>query len=145
MSHTMLRSLRVPTALLNPSKPFMRVPMVASPSRSFASVKHKKLIKMAKGYRNRAKNVYSVALQRVTKALQYAYRDRRTRPREYRKDWILRISAAVHQHGLNYSRFIQGMTRTDVRLNRKVLADMSVTEPLSFKAVVDTVKSTRVA
>ena len=69
-------------------------------SRSFASQKHKKLIKMAKGYRGRGKNVYSVALQRVQKALQYAYRDRRVKKREVRKTWIERLNAATRQHGL---------------------------------------------
>ena len=108
--------------------------------RGFASKKHKKMLKLAKGYRGRANSAYSVALQRVEKALAYAYRDRRTKKREYRKEWIQRINAATRQHGIVYSKMIRGMGDANITLNRKVLADLAVTEPLSFKAIVDTVK-----
>ena len=111
------------------------------PARGFASRKHKKMLKLAKGYRGRANSCYSVALQRVEKALQYAYRDRRTRKREYRKEWIQRINAATRQHGMVYSKMVCGMNDANISLNRKVLADLAITEPLSFKAVVDCVKS----
>lgn len=113
----------------------------AAPARTFASVKHKKLLKMAKGYRGRANSCYTVALQRVQKALQYAYRDRKVKKREFRTVWITRLNAASRQHGLAYSRLIKGLNDANIELNRKVLADLAVTEPLTFKGVIDTVKS----
>mmetsp|Transcript_30283 Transcript_30283/g.35738 ORF Transcript_30283/g.35738 Transcript_30283/m.35738 type:complete len:133 (-) Transcript_30283:137-535(-) len=129
----MLPSMRPIAAVITKS-----VQMV--PIRGFASQKHKKMLGMAKGYMGRAKTCYSVALQRVQKALQYAYRDRRVRKREVRKDWITRLNAASRQHGVIYSKLIRGLDNSKIELNRKVLADLAVTEPLSFKAVVDTVK-----
>jgi len=111
-------------------------------SRGLANHRHKKIIKMAKGYRGRT-NCFRMAVQRVEKALQYAYRDRKVKKREFRSIWIQRIGAAVQQYGMNYSRFIPGLKRANITLNRKVLADMAVTEPYSFKAVVETVRSQR--
>ena len=99
--------------------------------------RHKKIIKMAKGYRGRSKNCYRIALRRVEKALQYAYRDRRTRKRDFRGLWIQRINAAVREHGLNYSKFMGGLIKAGVEVNRKVLAELAVNEPNAFKALVD--------
>jgi large subunit ribosomal protein L20 len=99
--------------------------------------RHKKLLKLAKGYRGRSKNCYRIALQRVEKALQYAYRDRRTRKRDFRALWIQRINAGVREHGLTYSRFVNGLTKAGIDIDRKVLADLAVREPIAFKAIVD--------
>ncbi len=98
--------------------------------------RHKKVLKLAKGYRGRSKNCYRIALQRVEKALQYAYRDRRNRKRDFRALWIQRINAGVREHGLTYSRFINGLIKAGVEIDRKVLADLAVYEPLAFKGIV---------
>jgi large subunit ribosomal protein L20 len=102
--------------------------------------RHKKVIKAAKGYRGRNNNVYTVALEKVEKGLQYAYRDRRNRKRSFRALWIQRINAGARQHGLTYSQFINGINKAGVELDRKVLADMAVLDPPAFKAVVETAK-----
>jgi large subunit ribosomal protein L20 len=98
--------------------------------------RHKKIVKLAKGYRGRSKNSYRLALQRVEKALQYAYRDRRNRKRDFRGLWIQRINAGVRQHGLTYSRFIDGLKKAGIELDRKVLADIAVRDPEAFAAIV---------
>ncbi|MBP9693024.1 MAG: 50S ribosomal protein L20 [Alphaproteobacteria bacterium] len=102
-----------------------------------AHARHKKILKLAKGYRGRSKNCYRIALERVEKALQYAYRDRRNRKRDFRALWIQRINAGVREHGLTYSRFVNGLTKAGVEIDRKVLADLAVREPAAFKAIVD--------
>jgi large subunit ribosomal protein L20 len=99
--------------------------------------RHKKIIKLAKGYRGRSKNSYRLALQRVEKALQYAYRDRRNRKRDFRGLWIQRINAGVRQHGLTYSRFIGGLKKAGIELDRKVLADIAVRDPETFGTIVE--------
>jgi large subunit ribosomal protein L20 len=99
--------------------------------------RHKKILKLAKGYRGRSKNCFRIAIQRVEKALQYAYRDRRNKKRDFRALWIQRINAGVREHGLTYSRFVNGLTRAGIEIDRKVLADLAVHEPLAFKAIVD--------
>jgi large subunit ribosomal protein L20 len=99
--------------------------------------KHKKIIKAAKGYRGRNNNVYTVAKEKVEKGLQYAYRDRRNRKRNFRALWIQRINAGAREHGLTYSQFMNGVTKAGIELDRKVLADMAATDPTAFKAVVD--------
>ncbi len=99
--------------------------------------RHKKVLKLAKGYRGRSKNCYRIALQRVEKALQYAYRDRRNRKRDFRALWIQRINAGVREHGLTYSRFVNGLTKAGIEVDRKVLADLAVFEPAAFKTIVD--------
>ncbi|WP_339045170.1 50S ribosomal protein L20 [Candidatus Mesenet endosymbiont of Agriotes lineatus] len=103
--------------------------------------RHKKILKLAKGYRGRAKSCYRVALQRVEKALSYAYKDRRVRKRDFRSLWIIRINAAVRQHGLTYSQFIRGLVVAGIKLNRKILADMAVNHKYVFTELVQTVKS----
>ena len=100
----------------------------------------KKVLKMAKGYQGRNKNCYRIAVQKVQKALQYNYRDRRVRRREFRSLWIVRLNAAVREMGLKYSTFIDKLKKAGINLNRKMLADLAVNEPVVFKAVVDKVK-----
>ena len=99
--------------------------------------RHKKVLARASGYRGRAKSNFRVAVERVEKGLQYAYRDRRTRKRDFRALWIQRINAAAREHDLTYSKFINGLTRADVEIARKVLADLAVREPEAFKALVE--------
>lgn len=103
--------------------------------------RHKKILKLAKGYRGRAKNCYRVAIEKVEKALQYAYRDRRNKKRDFRALWIQRINAGVRQHGMVYSQFIGGLKAAGIELDRKVLADLAVKSPEGFKAVVDQAKA----
>lgn len=103
--------------------------------------RHKKILKLAKGFRGRAKNCFRVAIEKVEKALRYAYRDRRARKRDFRALWIQRINAAVRAHGLVYSQFINGLNLADIQLDRKMLADLAVREPESFAAVVEKVKT----
>ena len=102
--------------------------------------RHKKILKLAKGYRGRAKNCYRIAIEKVEKALRYAYRDRRARKRDFRSLWIQRINAAVREYGLIYSQFINGLKLANVDLDRKILADLAVREPETFKQVVEKVK-----
>jgi large subunit ribosomal protein L20 len=97
--------------------------------------RHKKILKLAKGYRGRSKSCYRIAVERVERALQYAYRDRRTKKRDFRALWIQRINAAAREHGLTYSRFINGLTKAGIEIDRKVLADLAVREPAAFKAI----------
>jgi large subunit ribosomal protein L20 len=99
--------------------------------------KHKKVFKAAKGFYGRRKNTIRIAKQAVEKANQYAYRDRKNRKRTFRALWIQRINAAVREHGLTYGRFINGLGRAGVAVDRKVLADLAVREPVAFKALVD--------
>ncbi|MBL1146965.1 MAG: 50S ribosomal protein L20 [Pseudomonadota bacterium] len=100
-----------------------------------AHARHKKVIKMAKGYRGRSKNCFRIAVQRVEKALQYAYRDRRVRKRNFRALWIQRINAAARLNGLTYSRFMNGLKKAEIELDRKVLADIAVQDPKGFAAL----------
>jgi large subunit ribosomal protein L20 len=99
--------------------------------------KHKKTFKAAKGYYGRRKNTIRIAKQAVEKANQYAYRDRKNRKRSFRALWIQRINAAVREQGLTYGRFIDGLGKAGVEVDRKVLADIAVREPATFKALVD--------
>ena len=98
--------------------------------------RHKKVLKMAKGYRGRAKNCFRVAIEKVEKAMQYSYRDRKVRKREFRALWIQRINAAVRAEGLIYSKFINGLKLAKIDLDRKVLADLAVKEPEVFKSII---------
>lgn len=99
--------------------------------------RHAKVLEMAKGYRGRSKNCYRIALERVEKGLQYAYRDRRNKKRTFRALWIQRINAAAREHGLVYSQFISGLNKAGVVLDRKVLADIAVKDAAGFKALAD--------
>ncbi len=105
-----------------------------------AHARHKKIIARAKGYRGRRKNVLRVAKQAVTRAGQYAYRDRRRRKSEMRALWITRINAAAREHGLSYSRFIDGLKRAAIELDRKVLADISVLDKAAFAELANRAK-----
>jgi large subunit ribosomal protein L20 len=98
--------------------------------------RHKKILKLAKGSRGRSKSTFRAAIQRVEKDLQYAYRDRRTRKRDFRGLWIQRINAATRLHGLTYSQFMNGLKKAEIALDRKVLAALAVTEPTAFEALV---------
>ncbi len=106
-----------------------------------ARARHKKVLDMAKGYRGRSKNVFRVAIEKVEKALQYAYRDRRAKKRSFRALWIQRINAATRLHDMTYSRFMSGLTKAGIELDRKVLADIAVKEPQAFAKLVDSAKS----
>ena len=102
-----------------------------------ARARHKKIISKAKGYRGRRKNVFRVANQAVNRAAQYEYRDRRQRKRQFRRLWITRINAAARQCGLTYSRFMNGLSKAGVEVDRKVLADIAVHDMAAFKQLAD--------
>ena len=102
--------------------------------------RRKKILKQAKGYFGRRKNVYTVAKNAVEKGLQYAYRDRKNKKREFRKLWIARINAGVREHGMSYSKFMHALKEKGIEMNRKTLADLAMNHPEQFKAVVDSVK-----
>ncbi|MFA7666855.1 MAG: 50S ribosomal protein L20 [Burkholderiaceae bacterium] len=106
-----------------------------------ARARHKKVLARAKGYRGRRGNVYRVAVQAVMKAGQYAYRDRRARKRVFRSLWIARINAAAREHGVTYSRFIAGLNKAGVGLDRKVLAELAVNDKPAFAAIVTQAKN----
>jgi large subunit ribosomal protein L20 len=101
-----------------------------------AHARHKKVLKLAKGYRGRAKDAFRVGLEKVEKGLRYAYRDRRAKKRNFRSLWIQRINAGVRAEGLTYSQFMNGVKRAGLAIDRKVLADLAVREPEAFKAIV---------
>lgn len=106
-----------------------------------ARARHKKVISKAKGYSGRRKNVYRVAVQAVTKAGQYAYRDRRQRKRQFRALWIARINAAARECGLSYSRFMNGLKLASIEIDRKVLADLAVFEKQAFADLAEKAKA----
>jgi large subunit ribosomal protein L20 len=106
-----------------------------------ARARHKKVLELAKGFRGRRKNVYRIAKQAVMKAGQYAYRDRRNRKRVFRRLWIARINAASRSHGITYSRFMAGIKKAAIDLDRKVLADLAVNDPAAFGSIVEKVKA----
>jgi len=105
-----------------------------------ARARHKKVLKQAKGYYGARSRVYRVAVQAVTKAGQYAYRDRRNKKRVFRQLWIARINAASRQNGLSYSRFINGLKKASVEIDRKILADIAVHDKNAFSALVNAAK-----
>src|ERR1700746_1927509 len=98
--------------------------------------RHRKVVKMGAGYRGRAKTNFRVAIEKVEKGLRYAYRDRRTKKRNFRALWIQRINAGVREHGLTYSQFMHGIKRAGIERDRKVLSDLAIREPEVFKALV---------
>lgn len=102
--------------------------------------RRKKVLKLAKGYFGRRKNVWTVAKNAVEKGLSYAYRDRKVKKREFRKLWIQRINAGAREHGMSYSQFMGKLSASNIELNRKVLADLAMNHPEAFKAVVDQLK-----
>jgi large subunit ribosomal protein L20 len=102
--------------------------------------RRKKVLKAAKGYWGRGKNVWTVAKNKVEKGMQYAYRDRKAKKREFRALWIQRINAGTREHGISYSQFMGGLKKANIELNRKVLADLAMNNPDAFKAIVEKVK-----
>ena len=101
-----------------------------------AHAKHKKVLKAAKGFYGRRKNTIRIAKQAVEKSKQYAYRDRKNRKRSFRALWVQRINAAVREHGLTYARFIDGLNKAGIEIDRKILSDMAIHEPQTFAALV---------
>ena len=106
-----------------------------------ARARHKKVLALAKGYRGRRKNVYRVAKRAVMKAGQYAYRDRRQRKRQFRQLWIVRINAAARENGLSYSKFMNGLKKASINIDRKVLADLAVFDKPAFAKLVEQAKA----
>ena len=102
--------------------------------------RRKKILKQAKGYFGRRKNVWTVAKNAVEKGLQYAYRDRKTKKRNFRALWIMRINAASRLHGLTYSEFMNNLKTNNIDINRKVLADLAMNNPEGFKELIDKIK-----
>ena len=100
--------------------------------------RHKEVVKLAKSYRGRSSTNFRIAIEKVEKALRYAYRDRKARKGDFRSLWIQRINAAVREHGLTYARFINGLKRSGIELDRKQLSDLAINEPAAFKSLVDT-------
>ena len=108
-----------------------------------ARARHKKVLKRAKGYYGRRKNVYRVAVQAVERGMQYAYRDRRKRKSDFRGLWIQRINAGARIHGMTYSQFINGLKKATIEIDRKILAELAVNQPEAFKALVEKSQSAR--
>ena len=106
-----------------------------------AHAKHKKVLKAAKGFYGRRKNTIRIAKQAVEKSMQYAYRDRKNKKRTFRALWIQRLNAAVREHGLTYSRFIDGLGKAGIEVDRKVLSEMAIHEPAAFAAYVERAKA----
>ena len=132
----MLRFRGVFAAMARPAM-MLRPSAVVVPSRSMASKKHKKMIKLAKGYIGRANRCFRIALQRVEKAWLTAYRGRKEKKRSIKRLWIQRINAGSRAYGVPYNRLIAGLHSCNIELNRNVLSNLAMTEPLSFKAVID--------
>jgi large subunit ribosomal protein L20 len=103
--------------------------------------RHKKVLELAKGYRGRGSTAYRVAIEKVEKALRYAYRDRRNRKRDFRALWIQRINAGAREHGLTYSQFMHGIKLAGLDLDRKVLSDIAIREPEAFQALTATAQA----
>jgi large subunit ribosomal protein L20 len=103
--------------------------------------RHKKIVKQAAGYRGRSKNCFRIAIEKVEKALRYAYRDRKNRKREFRRLWIQRINAGARQEGLTYSRLMNGLKLAGIAMNRKMLAEIAIAEPAHFKAIAGKAKA----
>jgi len=107
--------------------------------------RHKKILKLAKGYYGSRSRTYRSAVQAVLRAGQYAYRDRKVRKRQFRRLWIVRINAGARQHGLSYSRFINGLKKSSIEIDRKVLADIAVWDKAAFGALVEKAKASLAA
>ena len=134
----------MPTAAVNCP---LRLPPASKKASNMRSVNHvasrarrKKILKLAKGFYGRRKNVWTVAKNAVEKAMGYAYRDRKAKKRDFRGLWIQRINAGARQYGMSYSVFIGALNKSGIVLNRKVLADLAMNHPAAFKAVIDQLK-----
>jgi len=108
-----------------------------------SKARHRKILKRAKGYYGRRKNVFRVAIQAVERGMQYAYRDRRKRKSDFRGLWIQRINAGVRMHGMTYSQFINGLKKATIEIDRKILAELVVNQPEAFKVLVEKAQSAR--
>ena len=106
-----------------------------------AHARHKKVLDMARGYRGRSSTSFRVAIERVEKGLQYAYRDRRTKKRQFRRLWIQRINAAARSHDMTYNRFIQGLKAADIEVDRRMLAELAVNDEAAFAALVEVARA----
>ena len=115
--------------------------MTRSTNNVAAKARKKKVLKIAKGFRGRAGSCLTIARERGDRALQYAYRDRKTRKRDFRSLWIQRINAGVRQAGLTYSSFMNGLRKLNIVIDRKMLSEMAINEPESFKELVNNVKA----
>ena len=115
--------------------------MTRSTNNVATKARRKKVLSVTKGFRGRAKNCLTIARERGERALQYAYRDRKTRKRDFRSLWIQRINAAVRQFGLTYSVFMNGLNKLNIVIDRKMLSEMAIREPKSFEELVRTVKA----
>ncbi len=109
------------------------------------NARHKKIVQMAKGYRGRANSAFRVAIERVEKGLQYAYRDRRNKKRTFRALWIQRINAGARLNGLTYSQFMNGIKKSGIELDRKVLSDIAIRDPEAFKVLAEQAQATLAA
>ena len=103
--------------------------------------RHKKILELAKGYRGRGSTAYRIAIEKVEKALRYAYRDRRNRKRDFRALWIQRINAGAREHGITYSQLMHGIKLAGLELDRKVLSDLAINEPAAFQAIAEKAKA----
>src|SRR5580704_12301894 len=122
--------------------PYLRSGVLARVKRGVTThARHKKVLELAKGYRGRGSTAYRVAIEKVEKALRYAYRDRRNRKRDFRALWIQRINAGARQHGLTYSQFMHGIKLAGLDLDRKVLSDIAIREPEAFQAIAATAQA----
>lgn len=110
-----------------------------------AHARHKKVLELAKGYRDRSHSSFRIAVEKVEKGLRYAYRDRRAKKRNFRALWIQRINAGVREHGMTYSQFIHGINLAGIEIDRKVLSDLAIREPEAFKALVQAAQTALVA
>lgn len=106
-----------------------------------AHAKHKKILGLAKGYRESNHSLFRVATEKVEKGLRYAYRDRRAKKRNFRALWIQRINAGAREYGLTYSKFMDGVVKAGIEMDRKILADLAMNQPAAFAKVVDSVKA----
>ncbi|MDR1560978.1 MAG: 50S ribosomal protein L20 [Holosporaceae bacterium] len=106
-----------------------------------ARARHKKVLKLAKGYVGRSSTCYRSALERLEKAMQYAYRDRRNKRRDFRSLWIIRINAAVREYNMKYSQFVFGLKKADIAIDRKILSELAVNDKSAFGEIVNRVKS----
>ncbi|MDR2077491.1 MAG: 50S ribosomal protein L20 [Rickettsiales bacterium] len=118
--------------------------MTRSTNNVAAKNRRKALLKITKGFRGRAKNCSRIARERAMKAMQYSYRDRRNKKRDLRALWIQRINAAVREFSINYSEFISGLEKLGITINRKILSEMAIREPNSFKNLVNGVKNAKI-
>ena len=104
-----------------------------------AHARHKKVINLSKGFVGRSKNCFRSAIERLEKSMQYAYRDRRTKKRDFRRLWIVRINAAVREHGLKYSQFVYGLSKANINIDRKVLSELAINDKAAFAEIVNQV------